>query len=129
MSLIETISTLAQAGFTKDDILRFAGMQPTTPVAPQAAPVAPVAPVAPQAAPVALVAPQAAPVAPVAPQAAPVAPAAPQAALDLTSAIQELYRQGAQIDIPAPPQKDAYQTLSEALTGYYAASGTGQPTN
>ena len=36
MSLIETISTLAQAGFTKDDILRFAGMQPTTPVAPQA---------------------------------------------------------------------------------------------
>ncbi len=96
MSLIETISTLAQAGFTKDDILRFAGLQPTTPVVPQAAPVAPVA---------------------------------PQAALDLTSAIQELYRQGAQIDIPAPPQKDAYQTLSEALTGYYAASGTGQPTN
>lgn len=116
MSLIETISTLAQAGFTKDDILRFAGLQPTTPVAPQAAPVAPVAP---QAAPVA---PQAAPV-------DPVAPVAPQAALDLTSAIQELYRQGAQIDIPAPPQKDAYQTLSEALTGYYAASGTGQPTN
>lgn len=96
MSLIETISTLAQAGFTKDDILRFAGLQPTAPVAPQAAPVAP--------------------------QAAP-------AALDLTSAIQELYRQGAHIDIPAPPQKDAYQTLSEALTGYYAASGTGQPTN
>lgn len=110
MSLIETISTLAQAGFTKDDILRFAGLQPTTPVAPQAAPVAPVAPQA------ALTAPQAAPV-------------APQAALDLTSAIQELYRQGAQIDIPAQPQKDAYQTLSEALTGYYAASGTGQPTN
>lgn len=102
MSLIETISTLAQAGFTKDDILRFAGLQPTAPVAPQAAPAAPVAP-----------------------QAAPVAPAA----LDLTSAIQELYRQGAHIDIPAPPQKDAYQTLSEALTGYYAASGTGQPTN
>lgn len=114
MSLIETISTLAQAGFTKDDILRFAGLQPT-------APVAPVAPVAPQAAPVA-------PLAPVAPQAAPVAPQAAPVALDLTSAIQELYRQGAQIDIPAPPQKDAYQTLSEALTGYYAASGTGQPT-
>lgn len=108
MSLIETISTPAQAGFTKDDILRFAWPQPTTPVAPQAAPAYPVAP-------------QAAPV-------YPVAPVAPQAALDLTSAIQELYRQGAQIDIPAPPQKDAYQTLSESLTGYYAASGTGQPT-
>ena len=107
MSLIETISTLAQAGFTKDDILRFAGLQPTTPAAPQAAPAAPQA-------------------APAEPQAAPVAP---QAALDLTSAIQELYRQGAQIDIPAQPQKDAYQALSEALTGYYAASGTGQPTN
>ena len=114
MSLIETISTLAQAGFTKDDILRFAGLQPTTPAAPQAAPAAPqAAPAAPQAA-------------PAEPQAAPVAP---QAALDLTSAIQELYRQGAQIDIPAQPQKDAYQALSEALTGYYAASGTGQPTN
>lgn len=109
MSLIETISTLAQAGFTKDDILRFAGMQPTAPVDPQAAPAAPVEPQA----------------APVEPQASPVAP---QAALDLTSAIQELYRQGAHIDIPAKPQKDAYQALSEALTGYYAASGTGQPT-